>query len=287
MGLLSVGPSVLGACSLTAAVELICALHMCVCVAIISVVSSEKPAVIAGVELSPVFQCVSAAWCLLGIPVIIHGGVGAIYTMESHLSLYYHYLMGTTGWAVVYIVIFTKFGNRCSTMHVEGDDANTQASFACGISNGMVIFWMLVLIVALCAGTYIVGMLRDYTRKRLELELIRYQEPWQMVRSLADDAAEEEAKALSAHMNPDSAGFHGGQQGAQRAMGNWAGQQASNFGGPQGGGYYGTQQSGYGGQQGFAGCYPPQGPPAGCAFATAPGPSMAFPQAVPSPQAAV
>mmetsp|Transcript_97956 Transcript_97956/g.297382 ORF Transcript_97956/g.297382 Transcript_97956/m.297382 type:complete len:223 (+) Transcript_97956:81-749(+) len=220
MGLLTPAPSVLGACSLTAAVELVCAVHLAICVGIISSVSSEHSVVSAGVEISPVFQCITAAWCLLGIPLIIHGGVGAVYYVEAHLFYYLLYLAGTLAWAVAWVAVFVRFGNTCSTLQPT-NGAKSEASFVCGVSNGLVIFWMLALIGAVVGSMYLVWSMKEYAKRRTETELIRYQEPWQMVQSLADEAAAEEAKVMAASIGqaqgyghaPGYGGAYGGAYG--------------------------------------------------------------------------
>jgi len=201
MGLLSPAPTVLGACSLTAAVETVCAVHLCVCIFVLTQVDSAQAVFMAGVEVSPAWQCVSAAWCLLGVPIIIHGGIGAVYCVEGHLATYLMYLIGTFAWAGAWTMLFLRFGNTCSTLHPTTNDGRSTASFVCGISNGMVIFWMLALLGLIVAGAYLVWSMKEYCKKRLEMELIRYQEPWQVVQALADDVAAEQAMEAKAAIN--------------------------------------------------------------------------------------
>jgi len=206
MAVLSPAPTVLGACSLLAAVETVCAVHLFVCIFILAQVDSAHSVVMAGVEVSPAFQCITAAWCLLGVPMIIHGGIGAIYGVEGHLATYMMYLVGTMAWAVAWIVLFLRYGNTCSTLHPTTNDGRSTASFVCGISNGMVIFWMLALLGANAVGVYLVWSMKEYCKKRLEMELIRYQEPWQVVQALADDVAAEQAMEAKAAVNMAMAG---------------------------------------------------------------------------------
>jgi len=206
MGLLSPAPTVLGACSLTAAVETVCAVHLCACIFILAQVDSANSVVMAGVEVSPAFQSITAAWCLLGVPMIIHGGIGAIYCVEGHLATYMLYLAGTMVWAIAWIVLFLRYGNTCSTLHPTTNDGRSTASFVCGISNGMVIFWMLALLGVIATGVYLVWSMKEYCKTRLEMELIRYQEPWQVVQALADDVAAEQAMEAKAAVNTALAG---------------------------------------------------------------------------------
>lgn len=201
MGVLQPAPAVLGTCSLTAAVEMVCFAHLIVCVVFVSIVDSVNTVNFAGVEISPLMQCLTGAWFLLGIPVVIVAGVGAVYRVESHMPPYLLYLLGTFGGAIMWIILFIKYGNTCSTLQpVAG--ASSQASFVCGLSNGMVIFWMLMVLGVISGAMYLVWSMKEYIQKRVETELIRYQEPWQMVASLADDIAAEQAKQVQM-LNPN------------------------------------------------------------------------------------
>lgn len=200
MGILTPVPNVLGSVSLVAAVEFICAVHLASCVVVLSLVSSTSSGVIGGVEISPLFQCGTAAWFLLGIPLIIYGGVGAIYRVEQHLQVYMYYLVGTFAVVIAWAAIFARYGNTCSTLQPRPGQA-AQASFVCGITNGMVLFWMLVLVGVVACSIYLVWSMSEYVKRRLETELIRYQEPWHMAAQLADDAATEAAMSREKRSN--------------------------------------------------------------------------------------
>merc|ERR1711908_170654 len=101
------------------------------------------------------------------------------------------------GW----IFILLKYSSGCATSQT----TTGTASFACGVNNAMVIFWMVVGFMGIFFALYLVWSKIDYSKKRLEMDLIRYQEPWQMVASLADDVAEEEAREI-AMSNPKVTG---------------------------------------------------------------------------------
>lgn len=196
-------PTVLGGLSLTAAVELICAIHLITCVIVISQASSVDVVTVGGIKISPTMQCVSAAWFLLGIPVVIHGGVGAVYRVESHLTAYMMYLLGSLVVVAGWTAAFIKYGNTCATLQPTGTPGSTvTASFVCGISNGMVVFWLLVVIGLVAGSAYLVWSMAEYARKRMETELIRYQEPFQAVQTLADDIAMEQAAGMQAAYMP-------------------------------------------------------------------------------------
>mmetsp|Transcript_21858 Transcript_21858/g.75149 ORF Transcript_21858/g.75149 Transcript_21858/m.75149 type:complete len:246 (+) Transcript_21858:61-798(+) len=211
-------PTVLGTCSLTAALEIACFVHLCICVFFVASVQSDKAVVLngtsgskmrvpkrslcslRGVEVSPLMQCSTAAWFLIGIPVVIYAGVGACFRVESHLTTYLQYLVATLAVVVSWIVIFTKYGNSCVTVppgavQKRSSVISEAPAFVCSVSNGMVMFWLTALMGAVISAIYLAWSMKVYIRSRTETELLRYQEPWQLAQSLADDAAAEQARA--------------------------------------------------------------------------------------------
>lgn len=203
MGVVTPAPNVLGICSLTAAVDMVCFVNLIISIYVIAVVDSAKSVIWAGVEISPEMQCLTAAWYLIGIPVAVYGGVGAVYRVEANLQLYYYYLVGCLAVTVLWIFILLKYSNGCGT--VQPQSPMQTASFACNVNNAMTIFWMCIMCLAILFALYLVWSKIDYCRKRLEMDLVRYQEPWQMVAALADDVAAEEAREL-AMSNPKVTG---------------------------------------------------------------------------------
>lgn len=196
MGVITPAPGVLGAVSLTAAVQLVCLANLILCIYVISVVDSSKPTDFASVAVSPTAQCWNAAWFLLGIPMVIYGGVGAMYRVEFHMRVYEVYLVGTFFIGVAWTYVLLRYSSGCSTImapHTFG-----QAQFACTINNGITIFLLFIFDFLVLFAIYLVWSMKEFIQKRFETELIRYQEPWEMVASLADDVAQEEAKKIQA-----------------------------------------------------------------------------------------
>jgi len=193
MAMLTPAPGVLGGFSLLAAVELVCLINLIVCIVIVSMASAIVPVDFAGVRISGYMQCMNAAWFLVGIPFIIVGGVGAVFRVESQLRAYLYYLVGTLLVVIVWLGIFVRYGNACMTVQPSSGQYKKQALMVCQASNGMVIFWMLVLVGVVAGAIYLVWSMIQYVQSRLKTELLRYQEPWQAVSSLADDAAENAA----------------------------------------------------------------------------------------------
>lgn len=201
MGVLAPAPSVLGSVSLMALVEGICCLHLCICAYFLSQVSSVEPAVMGGVEVGPSAQCIVGAWFLLGVPVTIYGAVGALFKVGSHLAVYLAYLSGSMILICAAATSFIMYGSTCAPP-AEDDAAameSLQGSFTCGASFAIVLLWLLVLLLGTATAIYLVWSLKDYIQRRLETELVRYMEPWDVLRRLADEVAEEEAAQPLTH----------------------------------------------------------------------------------------
>lgn len=192
--MLAPAPGTLGGCSLLTAVELICLANLITCIVIVSMASSTTSIDYAGVRISGYLQCMNAAWFLLGVPLVIIGGVGAVFRVETQIKAYLVYLVGTMFVVIAWLGIFITYGNACNTIQPTSGQYKKQALMVCQASNGMVIFWMLVLVGVVAGAIYLVWSMLEYVRSRVQTELLRYQEPWQAAAALADDAAENVAK---------------------------------------------------------------------------------------------
>jgi len=195
MGVVTPAPNVLGMCSLTAAVEMVCLVNLCVSIVAISSVDSAHAMTVSGVDISPEMQCITAAWFLIGIPLSVYAGVGALYRVESHLNVYAIYLIGTIIVLLFWVCVLLKYSSGCNTF--QPTSPLQPATFACGAAHALTIFWLLVGVLFVIFALYLIWSKRDWIQKRFETDLIRYQEPWQMVASLADDVAAEEARELT------------------------------------------------------------------------------------------
>ncbi|CAJ1355754.1 unnamed protein product, partial [Effrenium voratum] len=91
MAFLQPAPAVVGPVSLTALVGLIVLVHFGLNVFILGSVS-DKSVIVSGVEISSTLQYALGAFCLLGLPLTVHGGVGAVYRVPGHLHTYLWYL---------------------------------------------------------------------------------------------------------------------------------------------------------------------------------------------------
>mmetsp|Transcript_32774 Transcript_32774/g.59917 ORF Transcript_32774/g.59917 Transcript_32774/m.59917 type:complete len:240 (+) Transcript_32774:102-821(+) len=194
MGIVTPAPSVFGSISLTAAVETICLGHLFICLVLISLPNSMASISMAGVMVSPLVQCAMGAFGLIGIPFIIVGGVGAVYRVEGHLKAYLAYLIAFLIVSILWFFVFLEYGSACTTVN---PNSSGNASFVCGVSNGMVVFWALVAIGFTIFAIYITWSMAKYVKLRLESELLHYQEPWAAAAQLADDLAAEESRQRS------------------------------------------------------------------------------------------
>eukprot|EP00929_Paragymnodinium_shiwhaense_P013161 TRINITY_DN121020_c0_g1_i1.p1 TRINITY_DN121020_c0_g1~~TRINITY_DN121020_c0_g1_i1.p1 ORF type:complete len:227 (-),score=33.19 TRINITY_DN121020_c0_g1_i1:35-715(-) len=196
MAVITPAPGVLGAMSLTAAIQLVCAVHLILCIYIISVVDSSKTMEWASVPISPDVQCWNAGWFLLGIPTVVYAGVGAIYRVEFHMLVYEIYLVGTFFVGLLWTYRLCRYSNGCSTSL--GHQTFGEAKFACTISNAVTIATLMAFNCFVLCAVYLVWSMKEFIRTRFETELIRYQEPWEMVAALADDVAAERAREIKA-----------------------------------------------------------------------------------------
>jgi len=80
--------------SLLFGVEVIAAAQIIYSVLVLCFVSSKDELDVIGVTISPSVEVIYASWCLLGIPLAIAAGVGALYQMSFHLYTFALYLVG-------------------------------------------------------------------------------------------------------------------------------------------------------------------------------------------------
>lgn len=175
-----------GAFSLTAIVGLIVLGHFIFCVAILGNVDSEKSITVSGVELSTMLQCAAGAFCLLGLPLTIHGGIGAIYRIPSHLNTYLMYLAVSLVAGASFLISVAANQRPCHTRqpHVPGE----MATMVCGLPSGSAMVLLAIFLVVVCVSMYLVWSLTENTKKSLQTDLFRYQEPLQMKAQLGEEA---------------------------------------------------------------------------------------------------
>lgn len=200
MAIITPAPSMIGGISLLAAVEMIIAIHFLTCLYIVFNADSTESTIVGGVRVSPYMQCINASWFLLGLPIIIVGGVGACYRVESQLKAYLYYMVGTLLVTIIWLLIFLVIGSSCNTREMTPWPASyLRASdiapiVICRTANSMVTVYMLFLVLLVAGAVYLVWSMLLWVQGRLATELLRYQEPWIARALLADDSLEEVSK---------------------------------------------------------------------------------------------
>lgn len=162
-----------GVFSLLVGVELICAAHLLLCIANISVASSIEPLKISGVVISPFAQIVNAAWSLAGIPIIVGAGVGMLYRMEAQLKMYFNYMVVSFLAALFWWMSFLFSGSICETV-VSRDVQRMGTAFVCGFTDTFVFFWMLLLLVILAYFIFIIYSAAQEVKESSYPNLMRY-----------------------------------------------------------------------------------------------------------------
>jgi len=183
-----------GGFSLLTAVELICLANIIISVVVVSLASSTTPVDWAGVRISGYMQCINAAFFLLGIPMSIIGGVGAVYRVESQLRWYSYYLVASLLVIVGWLLILIFLGNSCSTVAPMSAQFRRQAFPQCNGAVGINIFGLVMAFVLVSCAVYLVWSMIQYVRERSRTELYRYMEPWQRAADRANDMAEAQTK---------------------------------------------------------------------------------------------
>mmetsp|Transcript_3500 Transcript_3500/g.8273 ORF Transcript_3500/g.8273 Transcript_3500/m.8273 type:complete len:197 (-) Transcript_3500:136-726(-) len=137
-----------GCCTLLLGVEFVCALHLCITISTIAFISSVHPIEVVGVTFEPWEQIANGAWCLLGTPIIVGAGIGALYRIESQLRVYFYYLCGCFLLDLLYAGNFLFSGTVCASI-IAPEVQRLGASFVCGMTDTFFMFWVLVFFVVL------------------------------------------------------------------------------------------------------------------------------------------
>merc|ERR1719162_1491664 len=105
-----------GVFSLLFGTMMICLFYLLGCIAVISSVSSVLPMTFVGVTMSPGIQVVFGSWALIGIPIIVGAGVGALYRVESNVRLLGQYLAGSLVLNTLWWGQLLFHGTLCSSL---------------------------------------------------------------------------------------------------------------------------------------------------------------------------
>jgi len=162
-----------GCASLTFGVEMISLWYLISAIACIAIVSSVEPLVVSGVGISPGVQVLSAAWSLIGIPIILGAGVGALYRVEAHLRVFFMYMVVNFIFGALVSLYFLYTGAICNSA-VAPDVQRMGAAFVCGFTDTFAFMWQLIFGIINLYYMYIVWSAAEEIAKTPYPELVRY-----------------------------------------------------------------------------------------------------------------
>mmetsp|Transcript_81522 Transcript_81522/g.242987 ORF Transcript_81522/g.242987 Transcript_81522/m.242987 type:complete len:334 (+) Transcript_81522:112-1113(+) len=93
----------------------VCLVHMLICVAFICV-PTDHALELGGVLIYPVLQWVYGTFCCLSVISIITAGVGNVYNIPVHLTIYYYVLMLSALADLAWFISFLVLGQSCHTV---------------------------------------------------------------------------------------------------------------------------------------------------------------------------
>eukprot|EP00440_Ansanella_granifera_P021232 gb/GFBE01023048.1/.p1 GENE.gb/GFBE01023048.1/~~gb/GFBE01023048.1/.p1 ORF type:complete len:218 (+),score=45.03 gb/GFBE01023048.1/:1-654(+) len=196
MGLLQPAAPVIGPLSLPAIVGILLLVHFAICTLVLANVRSDKNLEMGDAEVSSTFMCLHGAFCLLGIPVIIHAGIGTLYRVPSHLSAYITYQFATM--AVLAFDFWGIASSARSCVTQAARDPGELATLVCGLPGIGTFFTMTLVLLCISVAIYLVWSLNENIKQRNETDLFRYQEPLQLQAQMAAEATAQAAKEAQA-----------------------------------------------------------------------------------------
>jgi len=132
-----------GCCSLLIGVEVTCLLTLLVDIWLIAICSSSEPINIFHMEVPTWLEVAAATWAMIGIPIVINAGVGALYHIETNLRLLQWYLIISFAFGVVIPLYFLISGSVCDSV-VSPEVQKLGSSFACGFTDTLALTWSMI-----------------------------------------------------------------------------------------------------------------------------------------------
>eukprot|EP00427_Karlodinium_veneficum_P048713 CAMPEP_0169229800 /NCGR_PEP_ID=MMETSP1016-20121227/25575_1 /TAXON_ID=342587 /ORGANISM="Karlodinium micrum, Strain CCMP2283" /LENGTH=144 /DNA_ID=CAMNT_0009308699 /DNA_START=149 /DNA_END=583 /DNA_ORIENTATION=+ len=130
---------------------------------------SGSPLVMGGINISPILQWIYGAFTCFSIIAIILGGVGALFYIESNLTVYSYVLLVSAVLDIIAFFVFLFFSNSyCTGGH------DVFSSISCGVSDGMSILILTLLIIFTLASIFIVNRCKSGVRNAGNEKLIPY-----------------------------------------------------------------------------------------------------------------
>merc|ERR1719252_60710 len=152
-------------CSLLFGVEVISITQILYSIVSLSLASSKDKLEIGGVVISPDLEVAYAAWCLLGIPLAIAAGVGALYQMPFHLNLFVLYLTGLLIFHLALVAGALYSGVLCAEL-VSPEVQRLGEHFVCTFVDVFFGFWGVMLLCTQAYCTYAVKSAADHLTER-------------------------------------------------------------------------------------------------------------------------
>merc|ERR1711939_1197861 len=89
-----------------------------------------------GIEIPPWKQVVGATWALVGMPVIIQGGVGALYRIQGPVMQYCFYLVATCVLDIAFLLTLFYEADMCTTV-MPSEYVKMGSHFVCGFTDSL------------------------------------------------------------------------------------------------------------------------------------------------------
>lgn len=125
-----------GSMSLVVGVLLICLVHIIIGIFIIAICTSVGSIQLVGIEIPPWKQIVGATWMIIGMPLIIQGGVGALYRIPTPVMTYFYYLAATCVLDLAFLISISWEASLCTSV-VPKDFVEMGPNFVCGITDAL------------------------------------------------------------------------------------------------------------------------------------------------------
>ncbi|CAE7678570.1 rab1D, partial [Symbiodinium sp. CCMP2456] len=169
--------------------------HFGFCVYVLATVQSDKSMLIGHVEVSNTLQCAFGAFCLIGLPVTIHAGVGTVFRAPGHLYSYIWYQFLTLLSVGGFLLSLAVSQRSCFTREARGEGL---ATMVCGLPNITSMVFLAIFSLSMSVAMYLVWSLGEVYKGRLATDLFRYQEPLQLKAQLGEEAAAQAAQNAQA-----------------------------------------------------------------------------------------
>lgn len=177
-----------GCFSLLLGVETCALLNFINCIFVIASVSSVHAVRLAGLTMSANLQILNAAWSLLGIPIIVCAGCGVVYRIESHLRIYFYYLLASFVLASSMLISLLTSGNVCRGA-VPDEVKQLGESFVCAITDTFIYFWLFMGGLIHIYFIYIVWSAAEEIHRACYPALLTYKEQLQNQSKLKSNAS--------------------------------------------------------------------------------------------------